>query len=220
MRERGVWALQKFRRLLIGRAFVVRTDHTSLQWLMKAEQPKIRHLQDKDEYLARSCKTKQCEEKEGVWYYQGRLFVPASLKDEILLALWCVSTPRRKMVCKTLTKLKERHLWTSINKDVHQMCRNCLTCQRRAQCNKKKRYDIGSLNAKWVFDTVALHLIGPISYWNKTYFALTMMDHAPKWQRLQSLRTLPQKWLLTLLFMCGYNDMVSGGECSQRSELR
>lgn len=36
-----IWALQKFRRYLIGRPFVVQTDHSSLQWLLDAKQPKL-----------------------------------------------------------------------------------------------------------------------------------------------------------------------------------
>lgn len=36
-----VWALDKFRKYSIGRKFVVRTDHCSLQWLTQAKQPKL-----------------------------------------------------------------------------------------------------------------------------------------------------------------------------------
>lgn len=36
-----VWVIQKFRRLLLGRHFVVRSDHSLLQWLKNAEQPKL-----------------------------------------------------------------------------------------------------------------------------------------------------------------------------------
>lgn len=80
-----------------------------------------------------------------------------------------------------------------MNKNVNQMCHNCLTCQRRSKRPTKKTYDIGALNSKWIFDTVALDLIGPISYWNETYYALTMIDHASKWAEVAIMEDITAK---------------------------
>lgn len=66
------------------------------------------------------------------------------------------------------------------------MCRNCSTSQRRSR-SKKGVYDIGSLNAQSIFDTVASDLVGPISYFQESYYLFTMIDHFSKWSEIAIL---------------------------------
>lgn len=99
---------------------------------------------------------KTCELIDQVWTHGRRVYIPKTLQEETLIAYHFAPWGTHPSKTRTLARLKQTYFWPSMHGDVHRMCRNCLTCQRRARM-KKGNYDIGSLNARATVYSIQWH---------------------------------------------------------------
>lgn len=126
-------------------------------------------------------------EEKGTYTFQGRPFIPKSMRDDLLIShhysIWGGHPGSSKM----LKKIAKMYFWSEMRKDVRQMTKNCLTCARRSGKHPSLRQPNHHLARKELFETVALGLIGPFIINNHKYWVLTKIDHLSKWSEADIL---------------------------------
>lgn len=146
----------------------------------------LRREQEADKEWQTFKRKNQCILTEnGVWTFQGRPWVPKTMREALLLAYHYAPWGAHASKGKTLKKLGSRYFWPNQIRDIKRMCSNCLTCQRRGRTKTNKQtYDIGALNARQLFDTAALDVVGPFLHGVNEYLLLSIIDHFLKWSEV------------------------------------
>ena len=132
--------------------------------------------------------------------------VPISLCHQLYLSLHKLSHPG---VCASRRLLSSRFVWPGIGKDVGLWTRSCLRCQH----SKVQSHDKSTVPSIVVpgrrFSRVHLDLVGPLPSSQGYSYLLTMIDRTSRWLRPFPCPPSPQKHVLELLSLLGFQDSES-----------
>eukprot|EP00918_Siedleckia_nematoides_P022428 GHVU01048316.1.p1 GENE.GHVU01048316.1~~GHVU01048316.1.p1 ORF type:complete len:954 (-),score=58.07 GHVU01048316.1:221-3082(-) len=117
---------------------------------------------------------------DGVWFCRGCPYIPASRRESILIAYHYQPWGGHSSIRKMLHKLKQRYFWPKMRTSIATLVSNCVTCLRRSSFPERGKRG-GDLSSSSLFHTVALDMIGPVTYRNKKLHILTMIDHCSRW---------------------------------------
>jgi len=92
----------------------------------------------KDPYFANTRNLRRFEERDGLWYFEGKLCIPHddTIIEEVLKELHDAPSAGHFGYDKTLHAVSQRFFWADMKKDVRAYCRTCPVCQRTKHDNQ------------------------------------------------------------------------------------
>ncbi|KAL5471615.1 hypothetical protein EMCRGX_G029750 [Ephydatia muelleri] len=138
-----VWATQHFRPYLYGCGFLLRSDHSALQWLHSFKEPegqvarwleRLQTLWAQRDYLLLQDEVlyRQWEDVPGGGAHKKlQLVLPASLVPQVLAGLHDSPVGGHLGAKKTLDKVQTRFYWPNQRNDVQLWCASCAKCCSR-----------------------------------------------------------------------------------------
>ena len=163
-----------FRHYLLGRPFIIRTDHNSLAWLMR-----FRHIEGQLYYLNRSENEEDCP----------CLVVPAPLQGEVLKLCHDVKTSGHLGRDKTLERLKRAFFWYHMSRDSQVYIMSCEVCNRNKKPSRKQKARLGCYHAGYPMERVHLDILGGpfTTSEDGNSYILMMYDQFSKWLECEAL---------------------------------
>jgi transposase InsO family protein len=145
-------------------------------------------MQYKDGEMRRLPKKLLSKDKEGRMLVKGRLYVPLSVRTQLLHYL------HEKYAHIGSTKLYgillKHYYWNQMKRDVVQFIRQCLSCQ----CAKAPRCHFGFLRpfrAGLPWDTLHIDVVGPFRIGDTEFYLITAVDSFGGWAEAKALRYHP-----------------------------
>ena len=185
--------IEYYRQYLLGRRFVVRTDHQALVWLFKLKEPSSSDMVDKSPatrhywiiwdllFLKNGLLYKKFVKKDGSGEHQ-QLVVPKELKNEVLFQMHNSVVSGHLGCKKTKEKTIQRFYWYGLKEDVLLYIRKCDICAADIKPNKMPRAPMGSLRSGAPLDCVATDYLGPFPVTDRgNRYILLLTDHFSKY---------------------------------------
>lgn len=114
-----------------------------------------------------------CEISKGI-----RPYIPENFRKEVFNAVHSLSHPSIRTTTKMVTA---RFMWYSVNKDIRDWSRNCLTCQRSKITKHVKLPFSAFPQCSGRFETVHIDLVGPLPPSEGFKYCLTIIDRFSRW---------------------------------------
>ena len=117
-----------------------------------------------------------------------QLVVPQSLRDDILQELHAGVLGGHLGEEKTTLKLRQRFYWPGYSKDVRDWCRSCATCTTRKTSSPKNRAPLGTIQAGYPMEVVAVDIMGPFpESKNGNSYILVAGDYFTRWMEAYAI---------------------------------
>lgn len=111
-----------------------------------------------------------------------RLFVPDSLREEVLLACHDNITSGYLGQTRTFAKIKERYFWEGMKKDVDNYVRRCRSCQSRGGVYRRQAGFLEISAVEKPFGRIGVDILGQFPKFKKgNRYVIIAVDYATKW---------------------------------------
>ncbi|KRH92187.1 putative LTR transposable element, partial [Pseudoloma neurophilia] len=188
-----VKSVDHFRHYLLGKEFLLRTDHIALTFLHTCKNPTTRMLRWALRLQEYQFKVEYLSGPKNMADSLSRLYTVSKVKSATPLE----QTNKREIMEQYHTYLghgssnnmmfaiSKRYKWPNMFKEIDQFCKSCLICQQEGfeRLNTKNRPIITERDGQiWEID-----LIGRIKSKQNYYFIFVAVDHHSKWVETQVL---------------------------------
>ncbi|KAF9763004.1 Retrovirus-related Pol polyprotein from transposon [Nosema granulosis] len=189
-----VKGIEHFRHYLLGKEFILRTDHKALTYLWTAKNPttrllrwalklqeykfKVQYIKGEDnasDGLSRICRIRTEEKKIRFTEEQKR-----KILDEYHIILGHGSANNMKAA------IRARYKWDNMFKEIDEFTKNCLICKKsgfQIPNTKNKVIETKAPNELWEID-----LVGRIVDRKENLFIMVCVDHHTKWLETKILK--------------------------------
>lgn len=107
-----------------------------------------------------------------------RPYVPLKFRQQVFDTFHGLSHPGGKSTCKLIG---QRYVWQSMSKDITQMARNCIACQRAKIGRHVHLQPKTFTEPDQRFDHVHVDIVGPLPEVEGYRYCLTMVDRFSRW---------------------------------------
>jgi hypothetical protein len=125
-----------------------------------------------------------------------RMFVPHSLRKELMIYAHDHLTAGHLGIGKTYNKLKKNFYWVRCKTDIRQWCRTCTACAKVKSSNEPRKVPLIPMPCGNPGERIAMDLIGPLPpSEHGSEYCLVIEDYFTKWPEAYAL---PNKEAVTI----------------------
>ena len=189
-----VWGCKHFRPYLLGRPFIIMTDHKPLTWIFSVTDPSSRLLRwrlllEEYQYEVRykagkqNCNADALSRDPDLCAVIAEEELTESRKQEIIKEMHVTPIGGHQGMARTLERIKLYAQWPSMKQQIENYIRNCDTCQRNKNTRPQTRQELEITDTQsepWI--KIALDIVGPLPMTeNGNKYLLTCQDNLTKY---------------------------------------